>query len=180
VSITSSRWLPAVASMALSRNFLRHGWTRDPEGEIDKTLIFIRKINRLHPDSEIILYPYSPTPQVDRATLRTEPGVARLPVLRAYGPSCPALPATPEEWTEPRWVSWVSHQDAPWVTPRVRKRVMDFAHRLAWGFLTVEDHRALLPYPGTSLDAVHLFAQGCEQHLETYGHLVLLFSEDTR
>jgi anaerobic magnesium-protoporphyrin IX monomethyl ester cyclase len=117
------------------------GGPEDPEGEIDKTFAFIRKIKSRNPDSEIILYFYSPTPQVDRASLRNRPGGAHLPVLRTYGPSGPALPTTPEEWTEPRWVSWVCHQDAPWLTPRTRQRVMDFARVLACRFPTVQDHR---------------------------------------
>jgi radical SAM superfamily enzyme YgiQ (UPF0313 family) len=117
------------------------GGPDDPEGEIDKTFAFIRKVKTLNPVSEIILYFYSPTPQVDRASLRKEPAVAHLPVLQTYGPSGPALPSTPEEWTEPRWVSWVCHQDAPWLTPRTRQRVLDFARVLACRFPTVQDYR---------------------------------------
>jgi anaerobic magnesium-protoporphyrin IX monomethyl ester cyclase len=117
------------------------GGPEDPEGDIDKTLAFIRKIKNLHPDSEIVLYFYSPTPQVDRVSLRKQPGSTHLPVLRTYGPSGPALPTTPEEWTDPQWVSWVCHQDAPWLTPRTRQRVMDFARVLACRFPTVQDHR---------------------------------------
>jgi radical SAM superfamily enzyme YgiQ (UPF0313 family) len=117
------------------------GGPEDPEGEIEKTLAFIRRLKQFHPACEIILYFYSPTPQVDRAKRRRDPGATHLPVLKTYGPSGPALPATPEEWTEPRWVSWVCHQDAPWLTPRVRQRVMDFARVLACRFPTVQDHR---------------------------------------
>jgi hypothetical protein len=117
------------------------GGPDDPEGEIEKTFAFVRKIKTINPDSEIILYFYSPTPQVDRVALRKEPGIAHLPVLRTYGPSGPALPTTPEEWTQPRWVQWVCHQDAPWLTPRTRRRVVDFARVLACRFPTVQDHR---------------------------------------
>jgi hypothetical protein len=117
------------------------GGPEDPEGEIEKTLSFIRRLKQLHPACEIILYFYSPTPQVDRAALRSQPGVAHLPVLKSYGPTGPALPKTPEEWTEARWVSWVCHQDAPWLTPRMRQRVLDFARVLACRFPTVQDHR---------------------------------------
>jgi len=117
------------------------GGPEDPEGEIEKTFRFVRKIKALHPASEIILYFYSPTPQVDRVSLRKTPGVAHLPVLTTYGPSGPALPTTPEEWTEARWVSWVCHEDAPWLRPETRQRVMDFARVLAWRFPTVQDYR---------------------------------------
>lgn len=117
------------------------GGPNDPEEEIEKTLAFIRKIKTINPESEIVLYFYSPTPQVDRASMRKQPGVAHLPILRTYGPSGPALPTTPEEWTQARWVSWVCHQDAPWLTPRTRQRVMDFARVLACRFPTVQDYR---------------------------------------
>jgi anaerobic magnesium-protoporphyrin IX monomethyl ester cyclase len=117
------------------------GGPDDPEGEIEKTLGFIRKVKATNPDAEIVLYFYSPTPQVDRAALRREPGRAHLPVLERYGPGGPALPKTPEEWTEPRWIDWVCHQDAPWLTPRLRRRVLDFARVLACRFPTVQDER---------------------------------------
>ena len=42
------------------------GGPEDPEGEIEKTLSFIRRLKQLHPTCEIILYFYSPTPQIDR------------------------------------------------------------------------------------------------------------------
>jgi anaerobic magnesium-protoporphyrin IX monomethyl ester cyclase len=118
------------------------GGPDDPEGEIEKTFSFIRRIKAIHPASEIVLYFYSPTPQVDRADLRKRPGAAHLPVLRTYGPSGPALPRTPEEWAEPRWVRWACHQDAPWLNPRMRRRVEDFARVLECRFPTVQDHRA--------------------------------------
>ena len=117
------------------------GGPEDPEGEIEKTLSFIRKLKQLHPTCEIVLYFYSPTPQVDRAALRREPAATHLPVLKTYGPSGPALPTTPEEWTDPSWVNWVCHLDAPWLTPRIRQRVKDFARVLACRFPTVQDYR---------------------------------------
>ena len=117
------------------------GGPEDPEGEIEKTLSFIRKLKQLHPTCEIVLYFYSPTPQVDRAALRREPGATHLPVLKTYGPSGPALPTTPEGWTDPSWVNWVCHLDAPWLTPRIRQRVKDFARVLACRFPTVQDYR---------------------------------------
>jgi radical SAM family protein len=118
------------------------GGPQDPEGEIEQTFAFIRRLKNLNPDCEIVLYFYSPTPQ--RAPQHLEPpGVQgpRLPVLRTYGPTGPPLPRTPEEWTEPRWVSYVCHQDAPWLTPRLRQRVRDFGRVLGCRFPTVQDHR---------------------------------------
>jgi anaerobic magnesium-protoporphyrin IX monomethyl ester cyclase len=120
------------------------GGPDDPEGEIQTTFEFIRKLKRVNPASEIILYFYSPTPQRLRGTARTPEraaGQARLPVLANYGPNGPALPTTPEEWAQPQWVRWVCHEDAPWLSPRIRRRVKDFARVLACRFPTAQDHR---------------------------------------
>jgi radical SAM superfamily enzyme YgiQ (UPF0313 family) len=117
------------------------GGPEDAEGEIEKTFGFIRRIKALNPDSEIILYFYSPTPQRARTPSGQPPDPTALPVMGTYGPSGPALPQTPEEWTEPRWISWVCHQDAPWLTPRVRRRIDDFARVLSCRFPTVQDYR---------------------------------------
>ena len=123
------------------------GGPEDPEGEIETTFEFIRKLKTLSPESEIILYFYSPTPQRQRGAEHRQGGqggtvgTARLPVLGNYGPTGPALPTTPEEWTQPQWISWVCHEDAPWLTPRTRRRVKDFARVLACRFPTAQDHR---------------------------------------
>lgn len=104
------------------------GGPEDPEGEIDRTLSFVRRVKAAHPESEIILYFYSPTPQRDRA-------------LTGYGPGGPPLPTTPEEWAQPKWVEYVCHQDAPWLAPQVRQKILDFSRVLACRFPTVQDHR---------------------------------------
>lgn len=109
------------------------GGPEDAEGEIEATFQFIKRLKTVHPECEVILYFYSPTPQRDPATPR--------PSLERYGPDGPSMPVTPEEWTERRWVDWVCHQDAPWLTPRIRRRVKDFATVLGCRFPTVQDHR---------------------------------------
>jgi len=118
------------------------GGPDDAEGEIEQTFEFVRRLKTLHPEAEIVLYFYSPTPQRRNAPAdKGDAAAPRLPVLQRYGPAGPALPATPEEWTEPQWVSWVCHQDAPWLTPRIRRRVDDFARVLACRFPTIQDAR---------------------------------------
>jgi anaerobic magnesium-protoporphyrin IX monomethyl ester cyclase len=111
------------------------GGPEDPEGEIENTLQFIKKLKGINPECEVILYFYSPTPQ--RATGSRKD--AR-PLLASYGPSGPELPATPEEWTQPQWLNYVCHQDAPWLSPKMRRRVRDFARVLACRFPTVQDY----------------------------------------
>ena len=118
------------------------GGPEDPEGEIEKTFAFVRRVKEVNPQSEIVLYFYSPTPQRERGAARAASATPHLPVLRTYGPSGPALPATPEEWTEPKWMDFVCHQDAPWLTPRIRQRVKDFAQVISCRFPTVQDYQA--------------------------------------
>ncbi len=117
------------------------GGPEDPEGEIEKTFEFIRRLKGLNPESEIILYFYSPTPQRRNSSVPRGTAAPRLPVLHSYGPSGPALPTTPEEWTEPQWIRWVCHQDAPWLNARIRRRVNDFARVIACRFPTAQDAR---------------------------------------
>jgi radical SAM superfamily enzyme YgiQ (UPF0313 family) len=117
------------------------GGPEEPEGEVEKTFLFIRRLKEVNPQCEIILYFYSPTPQREPLRDSAPTSGPRLPVLRTYGPTGPALPTTPEEWAEPRWVSWACHQDAPWLTPRLRQRVRDFARVLGCRFPTVQDYR---------------------------------------
>ena len=119
------------------------GGPEDPEDQIEKTFAFIRKIKAINPAAEIVLQYYSPTPQRDRKAMRTQPATANghLPVLSTYGPTGPSLPASPEEWAEPRWQDWVCQRDAPWLTPRLRRRVKDVARVLACRFPTAQDYR---------------------------------------
>lgn len=112
------------------------GGPEDPEGEVEKTLLFVREVKKIHPAAEVILYFYSPTPQRDPARVQSGD---RLPVLKRYGPEGPELPTTPEEWTEPQWISYVCHQDAPWLTPKIRQRVQGFARVLACRYPTAQD-----------------------------------------
>lgn len=115
------------------------GGPDDPEGDIESSLALIRALKAAHPSCEVVLYFYSPTPQRDARTMARDGG-RRPPVLKNYGPDGPALPRTPEEWTEPRWIRYVCHQDAPWLTPKLRRRVQDFARVLECRFPTVQDH----------------------------------------
>ena len=116
------------------------GGPEDPEGEIEKTFQFVRKLKQIHPQCEVVLYFYSPTPQRDPAYRRGAEPQAVLPVLNSYGPQGPELPSTPEEWTQPQWLNYVCHQDAPWLAPRTRQRVKDFAEVLGCRFPTAQDY----------------------------------------
>lgn len=116
------------------------GGPEDPEGEVENTLRFVRKLKEIHPACEVILYFYTPTPQRDPERARRDgPGVRAF--RTAYGAREVDLPTTPEEWTEKRWIDFVCHQDAPWLTPKLRRRIRDFASVLACRFPTAQDTR---------------------------------------
>lgn len=122
------------------------GGPEDPEDEIDRTFRLIRRLKSIHPECEVVLYFYTPTPR--RRRVAESPGL-RLPVAPRYGSQELDLPATPEEWTEPEWVDFVCHRNAPWLTAELRRKVDDFACVLGCRYPTVQDHS--LPSWGRSL-----------------------------
>src|SRR5690606_579547 len=76
---------------------------------------------------ELITYFYTPTPQ-RRGT---------------YGDVDPlaGTPDTLEEWTEPQWVAWMTHEDpeTPWLNRRLKARVQDFELVLKSRFPSLHD-----------------------------------------
>jgi hypothetical protein len=101
----------------------------EPEREIENTLAFIRKLKAINPAMELISYFYTPTPQ-RKST---------------YG-DVDALDGTPdvlEEWIEPEWVTWMTHEhpQTPWLTPRLKARVDNFELILKSRFPSVHDSR---------------------------------------
>jgi radical SAM superfamily enzyme YgiQ (UPF0313 family) len=105
------------------------GDPHDPEGEIENTLAFVRRLKLVNPAMELISYFYTPTPQ-RRATYGDVDALA-------------GTPATLEEWTEPQWVDWMTHENprVPWMDGRLRARVQDFELVLRSRFPSVHDHR---------------------------------------
>lgn len=109
----------------------------DPAADIENHFRFIKKLKQIHPECEVILYFYTPTPQRD---IRFKKSDTHIPVMPMAGLEGSGLPATPEEWTEKRWLDFVCHQDAPWLTPKLRQRVRDFSKVLYCRFPTVQDY----------------------------------------
>jgi hypothetical protein len=101
----------------------------DPAGEIDNTLAFVRRLKRVNPASELIAYFYTPTPQRQA----TYGGVDALA----------GTPATLDEWIEPEWVAWMTHEQprVPWLDGALRSRVEDFELVLKSRFPSVHDRR---------------------------------------
>jgi hypothetical protein len=105
------------------------GDPEEPEREIENTLAFVRRLKAVNPAMELISYFYTPTPQ--RAG--TYGGVDALQ----------GTPATLEEWTQPAWLAWMTHEDpeVPWLDRRLKARVRDFELVLKSRFPSVHDHR---------------------------------------
>ena len=101
----------------------------EPAREIENTLAFVRRLKRVNPAMELITYFYTPTPQ-RRGTYGDVDALA-------------GTPDTLEEWTEPAWVAWMTHEDplVPWLPRALKARVEDFELVLKSRFPSVHDKR---------------------------------------
>ncbi len=101
----------------------------EPEQEIENTLAFVRRLKSVNPAMELISYFYTPTPQ-RRGTYGDVDAVS-------------VTPTSLEEWTEPKWISWMTHEDpdVPWLDRRLKARVEDFELVLKSRFPSVNDRR---------------------------------------
>ena len=101
----------------------------EPEAEIETTLRFIRRLKLANPAMELISYFYTPTPQRGGTYGNVDP--------------LSDTPARLEEWIEPRWVDWMTHEapQTPWLSPAARARVEDFETVLKSRFPSVHDRR---------------------------------------
>jgi anaerobic magnesium-protoporphyrin IX monomethyl ester cyclase len=113
---------------------------QDPEGETEKTFEFIRMIKRVHPGTEVMIYVYTPLPR-----RRNAKGGGPESITSEYR-DCEGMPVVfprmADEWAEPRWVDYWCHQGAPWVSERLRRRIVDFTTVLGCRFPTIMDIRA--------------------------------------
>ncbi|MGH2593989.1 MAG: B12-binding domain-containing radical SAM protein, partial [Anaerolineae bacterium] len=87
----------------------------DPESDVSQTMEFIRKVKRVNPDIEIILYMYTPVPLAGE--LYEE--------AKAEGFQ---FPETLEEWISPVWREFSQRRstNVPWLEDPVRRKIRDF------------------------------------------------------
>ena len=114
---------------------------QDPEGETEKTFEFIRAVKRRYPETEIMLYVYSPLPPAEGASAHAAKARATSELRDAVGAPL-VFPATAEEWARPEWVNYWCHKSAPWLSERLRRRISDFETVLGCRFPTVIDVRS--------------------------------------
>jgi anaerobic magnesium-protoporphyrin IX monomethyl ester cyclase len=121
------------------------------EEETAQTFEFIRELKRINPESEIIVYIYTPLPESSRheKDRGKRPGT---PLLDLHGNPV-VFPQTPEEWMQPQWVNYACHADAPWLTDKLRQHIHDFVTVLRCRFPTVQDLRSP-PWAKRSLSAM--------------------------
>jgi len=113
---------------------------QDPEGETEKTLEFIHLIKRRYPETEVMIYIYTPLPPSPDASSATVARAAR--ELRFDDGTPVSFPRTADEWAEPEWHAYWCHSGAPWLWPRLRQRIRDFTTVLGCRFPTIMDIRA--------------------------------------
>jgi len=123
----------------------------DPEGETERTFEFIRQVKRVNPQSEVIVYIYTPLP----ATSLPQSSRSRKAAIALHDVNGEPVhfPATPEEWTDEKWVAYACHADAPWLTPRLRQRIHNFVTVLGCRYPTVQDVR-VAPWSRLALQAL--------------------------
>lgn len=110
------------------------------EAETERTFEFIRELKRINPQAEIVVYVYTPLPESSRHE-KDRGKRAVKPLLDLHGEPV-QFPLTPEEWTQPQWVDYACHADAPWLTDDMRRRIHDFVTVLRCRYPTVQDMRS--------------------------------------
>ena len=113
---------------------------QDPEGETEKTFEFIRLIKRLHPATEVMIYIYTPLPR--RNDDKNPAAARRASELRDCNGELVVFPRSADEWAEPQWIDYWCHQSAPWLSERLRRRIVDFTTVLGCRYPTIMDIRA--------------------------------------
>ncbi|MFN8290121.1 MAG: radical SAM protein [Chitinophagaceae bacterium] len=106
----------------------------DPEqvmAQIDFDIDFIKKVKRVNPRTEIVLYTYSPVP--------TE-GSALFDQVKATGFS---YPQQLEDWCSPQWEQFDLRKNplTPWLKPEMIDRIRDFETVLNGYYPTASDIR---------------------------------------
>ena len=133
----------------------------DPEGETERSFEFIRRIKRLHPATEIMLYVHTPLPPGHRDTGATSQ--RPLTLLRDADGRPLRYPDSADGWADPAWLRYWCHQDAPWLSPRLRQRIADFGTVLASRYPTVSDIRTP-PWQKSALSALAAWRYGSRRY----------------
>lgn len=88
----------------------------DPIADIEQTITFIRKVKQVNPDTELVLYMYTPVPQEGSVMLDE---AVRLGFR---------FPQTLEEWASDEWADKALRRNpgTPWSADPIRRRIRNF------------------------------------------------------
>jgi radical SAM superfamily enzyme YgiQ (UPF0313 family) len=102
----------------------------DPEEDADRTMAFVRRVKRVNPAAEVILYLYTPVPLAGELYEQA----------KAQGFS---FPETLEEWVDPSWLDFSQRRSShmPWLKDPLRRRIRDFERVLNAYYPTTTDIR---------------------------------------
>jgi radical SAM superfamily enzyme YgiQ (UPF0313 family) len=112
----------------------------DPEGETEKTFEFIHLVKRRYPETEVMIYIYTPVPPSPTST--NAAALRAVADLRDANGEPVVFPATADEWATAPWHAYWCHSAAPWLSERLRRRIHDFTTVLGCRFPTIMDIRA--------------------------------------
>ena len=106
----------------------------EPRKDAERTMAFIRRLKRVNPACEIVLYLYTPVPLV--GNLFDE--------AMAQGFS---FPRTLDEWTAPQWTAFSARRSltVPWLERSLRQRIWDFERVLNAYYPTTTDTKLQRP-----------------------------------
>lgn len=106
------------------------GNPRDPERDTRETLAFIRRIKKLNPVSEIIMYHYTPVPQRGAMYGEIDDQIS--------------FPTTPDEWATKKWMDFTLRIDpnTPWLKRKTKRLIENFETVVSSRWPTVQDIRA--------------------------------------
>jgi len=102
----------------------------DPDGDVDRTFGFIRRLKRINPSTEVVLYAYTPVPlDGSMYTAAKQAGFA--------------FPQSLEEWATPEWrqLSMRRGDGIPWIDGGIRRRVRNFERVINAYYPTITDPR---------------------------------------
>ena len=102
----------------------------DPAGDVEATFAFIRRLKKINPATEIVLYTYTPVPMDG-------------PLYAGARSLGFAFPESLEAWAAPEWqqLSMRRGDGIPWIDRRLRRRVRNFERVINAYYPTATDRR---------------------------------------
>jgi anaerobic magnesium-protoporphyrin IX monomethyl ester cyclase len=99
--------------------------------QIHDEIKFIKEIKRINPETEIIIYIYTPVP-TEGSELLTDS------LARGF-----SFPQTLDEWMQPQWLNFDLHREflTPWLKPDMIRYIHDFETVVHAQYPTVSDYK---------------------------------------